>query len=129
MSAAAGGPGTWRSCESARKTDSITSVPVGEKEKSAGDLLLALHSRHWSDGRGLLPARELEGVQYRADEPGGVRVPSLRGCLAAPRQHLHDDEHLHKALTSAKREAQSRVVDVLLDRSRNVAESAGEGAA
>ena len=34
-----------------------------------------------------------------------------------------------KALTSAKREAQSRVVDVLLDRSRNVVESAAEGAA
>jgi integrase len=34
-----------------------------------------------------------------------------------------------KALTSAKREAQSRVVDVLLDRSRNVAESAAEDAA
>lgn len=34
-----------------------------------------------------------------------------------------------KALTSAKREAQSRVVDVLLDRSRNVVESAAEDAA
>jgi integrase len=34
-----------------------------------------------------------------------------------------------KALTSAKREAQSRVVDVLLDRSRNVSESASEDAA
>ena len=34
-----------------------------------------------------------------------------------------------KALTSAKREAQSRVVDVLLDRSRNVVESAADGAA
>jgi hypothetical protein len=33
-----------------------------------------------------------------------------------------------KALTSAKREAQSRVVDVLLERSRNVVESAAEGA-
>jgi integrase len=33
-----------------------------------------------------------------------------------------------KALTSAKREAQSRVVDVLLDRSRNVVESAAEDA-
>jgi predicted RecB family nuclease len=34
-----------------------------------------------------------------------------------------------KALTSAKREAQSRVVDVRLDRSRNVSESAAEDAA
>ncbi len=34
-----------------------------------------------------------------------------------------------KALTSAKREAQSRVVDVLLDRSRNVVERAAEDAA
>ena len=34
-----------------------------------------------------------------------------------------------KALTAAKREAQSRVVDVLLDRSRSVVESAAEGAA
>jgi hypothetical protein len=34
-----------------------------------------------------------------------------------------------KALTSAKREAQSRVVDVLLYRSRNVVESAAEDAA
>ena len=34
-----------------------------------------------------------------------------------------------KALTSAKREAQSRVVDVLLDRSRNVVEGAAEDAA
>jgi integrase len=34
-----------------------------------------------------------------------------------------------KALTSAKREAQSRVVDVLLDRSRNVTLSAAEDAA
>ena len=34
-----------------------------------------------------------------------------------------------KALTPAKREAQSRVVDILLDRSRNVVESAAEGAA
>lgn len=34
-----------------------------------------------------------------------------------------------KALTPAKREAQSRVVDVLLDRSRNVVESAAGGAA
>src|SRR5258708_23202490 len=34
-----------------------------------------------------------------------------------------------KALTSAKREAQSRVVDVLLDRSRDVVESAAEDAA
>ncbi len=34
-----------------------------------------------------------------------------------------------KALNSAKREAQSRVVDVLLDRSRNVVESAAEDAA
>jgi integrase len=34
-----------------------------------------------------------------------------------------------KALTPAKREAQSRVVDVLLDRSRNVVESAAEDAA
>jgi hypothetical protein len=34
-----------------------------------------------------------------------------------------------KALTPAKREAQSRVVDVLLDRSRNVVEGAGESAA
>lgn len=33
-----------------------------------------------------------------------------------------------KALTSAKREAQSRVVDVLLDRLRNVVESAAEDA-
>ena len=33
-----------------------------------------------------------------------------------------------KALTPAKREAQSRVVDVLLGRSRNVAESAAEEA-
>lgn len=33
-----------------------------------------------------------------------------------------------KALTPAKREAQSRVVDVLLDRSRNVSEIAAEGA-
>jgi len=31
-----------------------------------------------------------------------------------------------KALISAKREAQSRVVDVLRDRSRNVSESAAE---
>ena len=34
-----------------------------------------------------------------------------------------------KALTPAKREAQSRVVDVLMDRSRNVVESAAEDAA
>jgi integrase len=34
-----------------------------------------------------------------------------------------------KALTPAKREAQSRVVDVLLDRSRNVAERVAENAA
>ena len=34
-----------------------------------------------------------------------------------------------KALTPAKREAQSRVVDVLLDRSRNVGEGVGGGAA
>jgi len=34
-----------------------------------------------------------------------------------------------KALTPAKREAQSRVVDVLLDRSRKVAENAEEDAA
>ena len=34
-----------------------------------------------------------------------------------------------KALTPAKREAQSRVVDVLLDRSRNVVENAAESAA
>jgi hypothetical protein len=34
-----------------------------------------------------------------------------------------------KALTSAKREAQSRVVDVLLDRFRDVSESAAEDAA
>jgi integrase len=34
-----------------------------------------------------------------------------------------------KALTPAKREAQSRVVDVLMDRSRNVVESAAESAA
>jgi integrase len=34
-----------------------------------------------------------------------------------------------KALTSAKREAQSRVVDVLLDRSRNVVDSGADGAA
>jgi integrase len=34
-----------------------------------------------------------------------------------------------RALTPAKREAQSRVVDVLLDRSRKAAESAGEGTA
>jgi integrase len=34
-----------------------------------------------------------------------------------------------KALTSAKREAQSRVVDILLDRSRNVSESVAEDAA
>jgi integrase len=34
-----------------------------------------------------------------------------------------------KALTPAKREAQSRVVDVLMDRSRNVVESAAENAA
>jgi integrase len=34
-----------------------------------------------------------------------------------------------KALTSAKREAQSRVVDVLLDRSGDVSGSAGEDAA
>jgi hypothetical protein len=34
-----------------------------------------------------------------------------------------------KALTPAKREAQSQVIDVLLDRSRKSAENAGEGAA
>jgi hypothetical protein len=34
-----------------------------------------------------------------------------------------------KALTSAKQEAQSRVVDVLLDRSRTVSEGAAEDAA
>lgn len=34
-----------------------------------------------------------------------------------------------KALTPAKREAQSRVVDVLLDRTRSVGESAAQGAA
>jgi integrase len=34
-----------------------------------------------------------------------------------------------KALASAKREAQSRVVDVLLDRSRNVSESVAGDAA
>jgi hypothetical protein len=34
-----------------------------------------------------------------------------------------------KALTPAKRETQGRVVDVLLDRSRNVLDSAAEGAA
>ena len=34
-----------------------------------------------------------------------------------------------KALTPAKREAQSRVVDVLLDRSRKVAENTAEDAA
>jgi len=34
-----------------------------------------------------------------------------------------------KALTPAKREAQSRVVDVLMDRSRKVVENAAEDAA
>jgi hypothetical protein len=33
-----------------------------------------------------------------------------------------------KALTSAKRKAQSRMVDVLLDRSRNISESDAEDA-
>ncbi len=37
----------------------------------------------------------------------------------APCQHLHDDEYLHKGSDVSCREAQSRVVDVLLDRSRN----------
>lgn len=36
-----------------------------------------------SDGEGLPPARTLQGVQHRADESSGARLPSLRGCLAA----------------------------------------------
>ena len=43
--------------------------------------------RHRSDGKGFPSARAPQGVQHRADEPGRVRVPPLRGCLAALHGH------------------------------------------
>ncbi len=43
--------------------------------------------RHRPDGEGLPSARAAQGVQHRADEPGGVRVPPLRGRLAALHRH------------------------------------------
>ena len=43
--------------------------------------------RHRPDGEGLPPARAAQGVQHRADEPGGVRLPPLRRRLAALHGH------------------------------------------
>ena len=43
--------------------------------------------RHRPDGEGLPPARAPQGVQHRADEPGRLRLPPLRGRLAALHGH------------------------------------------
>ena len=43
--------------------------------------------RHRPDGEGLSPARAPQGVQHRADEPGRLRLPPLRGRLAPLHGH------------------------------------------
>ena len=43
--------------------------------------------RHRPDGEGLPPARAPEGVQHRADEPGGLRLPPLRRRVAPLHGH------------------------------------------
>ena len=43
--------------------------------------------RHRPDGEGLPPARATQGVQHRADEPGRVRLPALRRCVAPLHRH------------------------------------------
>src|ERR1700730_1228731 len=43
--------------------------------------------RHRSDGEGFPSAGEPQGLQHRADEPGGVRIPPLRGCVATVHGH------------------------------------------
>ena len=43
--------------------------------------------RHRPDGRGLPPAGPPQGVQHRADEPGRVRLPPLRGRSLSLHRH------------------------------------------
>ena len=43
--------------------------------------------RHRPDGQGFPPARAPQGVQHRADESGGVRLPPLRGRIAPLHGH------------------------------------------
>lgn len=74
------------------------------------------------------PASIPSGTLLDAAQSERGRYQSGAG-IDAPRKHLHDDEHLYEGSDFSQREAQSRVVDVLLDRSRNVVESAAEDAA
>lgn len=62
----------------ARKWESALLVNV---DNEAG--ARAVPGRHRADGPGLPPARAAQGIQHRADESGRVRVPPLRGRLAA----------------------------------------------
>ena len=68
-------------------------LPGRDHEARAGALSSSVTGLH---GRRLPPARRTARLQHRADEPGGVRLPPLRGRHAvlhrhrlAPRPHAH----------------------------------------